>query len=70
MSNYAVHNPNTGEIQEQFDSLAPERISGVIERAGLPEGVYTNIYLDTSNPRSGAATQPEQNDSLAESTRE
>lgn len=33
MSNYAVHNPNTGEIQEQFDSLAPECISGVIERA-------------------------------------
>ena len=49
MSNYVVHNPNTREIQEQFDSLAPERISGVIERAGLPEGVYTNIYLDTSD---------------------
>ncbi|MGO1857834.1 aldehyde dehydrogenase family protein [Ancrocorticia populi] len=33
MSNYAVHNPNTGEIEERFDSLRPEEVPAVIDRA-------------------------------------
>jgi succinate-semialdehyde dehydrogenase/glutarate-semialdehyde dehydrogenase len=33
MSTFAVTNPNTGQVEETFDSLAAEEIPGVIDRA-------------------------------------
>jgi succinate-semialdehyde dehydrogenase/glutarate-semialdehyde dehydrogenase len=33
MSTFAVTNPNTGQVEETFDSLATEEIPGVIDRA-------------------------------------
>ncbi|MFT0846569.1 aldehyde dehydrogenase family protein [Actinomycetaceae bacterium L2_0104] len=33
MTTYAVHNPNTGEVQEQFETLTKDQIPGVISQA-------------------------------------
>lgn len=33
MSNYEVHNPNTGEVQERFESLKRDEIPAVIDRS-------------------------------------